>query len=64
VKKGGRVLLLSAVRDADAAETQAQFANLAADANLRIASPRAIPAKNPAWLLAVATSTDRASRSA
>jgi ArsR family transcriptional regulator len=64
VKKGGRVLLLSAVRDADASETQAQFANLAADANLRIASPRAIPAKNPAWLLAVATSTDRASRSA
>jgi len=64
VKKGGRVLLLSAVRDADASATQAQFANLAADANLRIAAPRAIPAKNPAWLLAVATSTDRASRSA
>lgn len=64
VKKGGRVLLLSAVRDSDASETQAQFASLAADANLRIASPRAIPARNPAWLLAVATSTDRASRAA
>ena len=56
LNKGGRVLLLSAVPDADASELRTQFANLAAGANLRIASPRAIPAKNPAWLLAVATS--------
>jgi len=64
VKKGGRVLLLAEVRDSDANRLRQQFADLAARANLRIASPRAIPAKNPAWLLAVATSAETATAAA
>jgi len=60
VKAGGRVLLLAAVHSVDIAELRERFAELAASANLRLASPRAVPANNPVWLLAVATSTDRA----
>ena len=64
VKAGGRVLLLAAVRNADISELRVLFAELAASANLRLASPKPVPANNPAWLLAVATSTDRASAAA
>ncbi len=60
VKAGGRVLLLAAVHSVDISELREQFAELAASANLRLASPRPVPANNPDWLLAVATSTDRA----
>jgi ArsR family transcriptional regulator len=60
VKAGGRVLLLAAVRDSDASALGLEFANLAAGAQLRLAPPRAVPAKNPAWLLAVATLSDSA----
>jgi len=64
VKEGGRVLLLAAVQNADVGEQRKRFADLAASANLRLASPRSVPAKNPSWLLAVATSTDRVSAAA
>jgi ArsR family transcriptional regulator len=64
VKPGGRVLLLAAVHNADASELREQFAEYAASANLRLASPRPVPANNPVWLLAVATSTDRPSAAA
>jgi len=64
VKAGGRVLLLAAVHSVDISELGEQFAELAASVNLRLASPRPVPANNPAWLLAVATSTDRASAAA
>jgi SAM-dependent methyltransferase len=64
VRAGGRVLLLTAVHSADISELRKQFAELAANANLRLASPKPVPANNPAWLLAVATSTDRASAAA
>jgi len=64
VKAGGRVLLLVAVHSVDISKLREQFAELAASANLRLASPRPVPANNPAWLLAVATSTDRASAAA
>jgi len=64
VKAGGRVLLLAAVHSVDISELREQFAELAASANLRLASPRPVPANNPDWLLAVATSTDRASAAA
>jgi ArsR family transcriptional regulator len=60
LKAGGRVLLLASVHDLEISELREQFAELAASANLRLASPRAVPAKGPAWLLAVATCTDRA----
>ena len=61
VKSGGRVLLLAAVQNIDVSEKRKQFADLAASTNLRLASPRPIPASNPAWLLAVATCTDSVS---
>jgi ubiquinone/menaquinone biosynthesis C-methylase UbiE len=58
VKTGGRVLLLAAVRDADIGELRHEFAEWAATAELRLAPARAVPNKNPDWLLAVATSAD------
>jgi len=61
VKSGGRVLLLAAVQNIDVSEKRKQFADLAASTNLRLASPRPIPASNPVWLLAVATCTDSVS---
>jgi len=64
LKAGGRMLLLAAVHNVDITELRKQFAELAANANLRLASPRSVPANNPAWLLAVATSTDRVSAAA
>jgi len=64
VRAGGRVLLLAAVHSVDVSALREQFAELAASAKLRLASPRAVPANDPAWLLAVATSTDRASAAA
>jgi ArsR family transcriptional regulator len=64
VKTGGRVLLLAAVRDADIAELRHEFAKWAATAELRLAPARAVPNKNPDWLLAVATSADSTSAAA
>jgi hypothetical protein len=57
-------LLLAAVHDVEISELRKRFAALAASANLRLASPRPVPAKDPAWLLAVATCTDVASAAA
>ncbi len=57
---GGRVLLLASVGDADVSDLHKQFAEWAAAASLRLAPPRSIPAINPGWLLAVATTADRA----
>lgn len=59
VTAGGRVLLLAAVHSGDVSELREKFAALAASANLRLASPRPVPANDPAWLLAVAMPTDR-----
>jgi len=64
VKAGGRLLLLAAVHNNEVRELRDQFAELAAGANLRLASPRPVPAKEPAWLLAVATFADHASAAA
>jgi len=61
LKVGGRVLLLAAVQNIDVSEKRKQFIDLAASTNLRLAPPRPVPANNPAWLLAVATSADSAS---
>jgi ubiquinone/menaquinone biosynthesis C-methylase UbiE len=60
VKKDGRIWLLGSVQDVNVSELRAQFAKLAANANLRLTSPRAIPAHDPVWLLAVGTSADTA----
>ena len=61
---GGRLLLLASVAASDIADLSAKLAEWAATANLRLASPRAIPNKNPGWLLAVATTSERASAAA
>ena len=58
---GGRMLFLASIADTDFAEVASQLAKLAAAANLRLAQPKSVPNKNPAWLLAVATAIDRAS---
>ncbi len=51
----GRILLLASTVDGSANDTARRFAELAADTELRLTRPRAIPVNNPAWLLAVAT---------
>ena len=55
LRPGGHMLLLASVNNTDADELSGELAQLAAAANLRLAPPRAIPSKNPGWLLAVAT---------
>ena len=55
----GRLLLLAAVGDSDISELRVRFAEWATAASLRLASPRAIPSNDPAWLLAIATVADR-----
>ena len=55
LKPGGRVLFLSTVDADDAESIRSDFADWAGQTELRLASPRAIPARNPAWLLGVAT---------
>jgi SAM-dependent methyltransferase len=64
VRSGGQVLLLAAVRGADIAELRHEFAAWAAAADLRLAPARAVPSKNPEWLLAVATPADSTSAAA
>ena len=60
LKAGGRILLLSSASGNDIAGLRQNFTNWAAAAGMRLARPRSIPQKNPDWLLAVATPTDRA----
>lgn len=60
----GRLLLLAAVNDTTIESVRRQFAELAAAVDLRLASPRSIPSKNPSWLLAVATAAGRSAAAA
>ena len=55
LKPGGRVLFLATVDADDAEAVRSNFADWAGEAGLRLAPPRAIPARNPGWLLGVAT---------
>ena len=55
VKPTGRLLLLATVDGDSAGKTAGCFADWCRDADLRLASPRRIPRRNPHWLLAVAT---------
>ena len=58
IKPRGRLLLLTTC-DKQAQDTIARdLASWCRDAGLRLSPPRAIPAKNPRWLLAVATRTE------
>ena len=55
LKPGGRLLLLSRCDAESVATFESDFATLSQSAGLRLAKPRQIPARNPVWLLAVAT---------
>lgn len=58
LRPGGRLLLLAAVDAQAASRLSQQFARWCALTGLRLAAPRRIPAENPRWLLAVATTVD------
>lgn len=55
IQAGGRLLLLCSCGDKDPQELIAELAEWCRDAGLRLSPPRAIPAKQARWLLAVAT---------
>ena len=61
---GGRLILLASLSDGDASSARDQYSKWAAAAELRLASPRAIPSVNPGWLMAVATVSDGAAAAA
>lgn len=61
---GGRLLLLAAVDDRNVAATRQNFSDWAAAAGLRLAAPRSVPGERARWLLAVATTTGRATAAA
>ena len=64
VRPGGRILLLASVAGLSVATLKKDFSRLAAATGLRLAPPRSIPDKEPAWLLAVATKADQQSAAA
>jgi SAM-dependent methyltransferase len=55
LKPGGRLLILAAAEPAAAGRLEAEFADWCKASNLRLATPRLIPRRDPQWLLAVAT---------
>ena len=54
-KPGGRLILLTTCGDQGPLALTAELASWCRDAGLRLSPPRAVPVKNPRWLLAVAT---------
>jgi len=58
LKPGGRLFILQAVSDRTAAGIQQSLADWSAAAALRLAPAHLVPAKNPVWLLSVATPAD------
>ncbi|MDJ0700766.1 MAG: metalloregulator ArsR/SmtB family transcription factor [Woeseiaceae bacterium] len=55
LRPGGRLVLLSRYDGETVASGEQQLSSWSAAAGLRLAKPRRIPARNPNWLLAVAT---------
>lgn len=51
----GRLIILASIGDASENVLRNQFRDWAAAAKLRLSAPRAVPAKNPGWLLSSAT---------
>ena len=64
LRPGGRLLLLSATGQRQFGEHAARLANWCAGNALRLGRARPIPAKEPEWLLAVATKHDAATAAA
>ena len=57
VKPAGRLLILAATDDGDAAFLESRFSDWCQATDLRLSTPRHIPRNDPRWLLAVATPT-------
>ena len=55
IQPGGRLLVLTAFDGQDSKSLTLELAAWCRDAGLRLSPPRAIPANQPRWLLAVAT---------
>jgi ArsR family transcriptional regulator len=64
LRPGGRLLLLAATGQREFAEHASRLASWCAGSGLRLARARPIPAKQPEWLLAVATKHDAATAAA
>lgn len=64
LRPGGRLLILLSLAARDVPDLQSRLAGWCAKTGLRLAPARAIPAKEPQWLLAVATKHDAATAAA
>jgi len=64
LRVAGRLLILADVGQRTVEEIQQLLADWSAAAGLRLAPARAVPANEPVWILAVATSTDSESQAA
>ena len=60
LRPGGRLLLLATTGQHDFGKLAEQLASWCADGDVRLSRARPIPAKQPEWLLAVATKNDAA----
>ena len=60
LRDGGRLLVLQSIDDKQPSELASRLAGWCARAGLRLAPARSVPARNPMWLLAVATRNDAA----
>lgn len=60
LRVGGRILILTSIAGTTVSEQSAKLAKWSRDAGLRLAAPRSIPARDPLWLLAVATPAESA----
>ena len=58
LKPGGRLFILQAISESTATSIQQSLAEWSAEAALRLAPAHFVPAKNPTWLLSVATPAD------
>ena len=64
LRPGGRILVLSSIGDCDAADVATSLAKWCRAAQLRLSTPRSIPARTPEWLLAVLTPAEPATAAA
>ncbi len=64
LKPGGRLLILAACSGTAPDQLGARLAAWCRSVSLRLAAPRAVPVKNPRWLIAVATSAETGSAAA
>lgn len=54
MKPTGRLVILASTNAVSPEALNAEFAQFGSDLDLRLATPRSIPAKNPVWVMAVA----------